>query len=190
MLSHWYLTVYYFVGSGKIDLFTFTIYGLFYILTSEWAFLFHVFCYLRRRNMWISLKEHRQLWNGDFFWKDAKFTWRLAENLWCHTVPLLYMSTMWWLWIRLHIKVILILTAMSSMVPTKVKPFVFQVLPAPKVRSGWRATILSCTLADSVEVKQSLETEPQWRHGQTSLQMSFFLFICYIGALYLTSIYV
>ncbi|XP_012694401.2 meiosis-specific with OB domain-containing protein [Clupea harengus] len=36
-----------------------------------------------------------------------------------------------------------------------------KVLPAPKVRSGWRATILSCTLADSVEVKQSLETEPQ-----------------------------
>ncbi|KAL2078151.1 hypothetical protein ACEWY4_025836 [Coilia grayii] len=35
-----------------------------------------------------------------------------------------------------------------------------KVMPAPKVKSGWKATIISCTLADSVEVQQSLETEP------------------------------
>ncbi|XP_063076628.1 meiosis-specific with OB domain-containing protein [Engraulis encrasicolus] len=35
-----------------------------------------------------------------------------------------------------------------------------KVLPAPKVKSGWKVSILSCTLADSVEVQQSLETEP------------------------------
>ncbi|KAG5262531.1 hypothetical protein AALO_G00276120 [Alosa alosa] len=34
-----------------------------------------------------------------------------------------------------------------------------KVQPAPKFRSGWRISILSCSLADSVEVKQSLETE-------------------------------